>query len=268
MTSSELPEAVVMAVKIGDLAQLQHHCESGTSLEEIAKQAARTGQPQVLEWCYAQGWAAKSPSFNDDFFLSAISGRSPAVFQILLNHGWDINAHETEACGDALASAIMDEDYDFTKWLLEHGHRATPKQGNYGDSALSTIVRVDGGSVKMLKLLLDHGINLQEEGLGMYAANDGNLEALKMLLDYGLDTEDRTVQFYPFDGDEEDPYASEGTALYRACRQGHLECVRLLLERGANAKAKDDGGTSCLAIAKKRNYQEIVKLLTENGATE
>jgi hypothetical protein len=54
----------------------------------------------------------------------------------------------------------------------------------------------------------------------MLAGNEGNAEALKLLLDYGVDTEDRTVQWHPFDGDEEDPYASEGTGLYRACRQG------------------------------------------------
>jgi hypothetical protein len=268
MTSSELPEEVIAAIKTGNVTQLENHFDSDTSLEQIAEQAARTGQSKILEWCYTQGWKAKSPSFNDGFFIAAISGKSPAVFLVLLDHGWDINAHETETSGDALASAIKAGDYDFAKWLLEHGHQATPKDAIYGDGALSTTVRGDTDSIKMLKLMLDHGADLQGEGIGVVAANEGNMEALRMILDYGVDTEDRSVQWYPFDGDEEDPYASEGTALYRACRQGHLECVRLLLDRGANFQAKDDGGTSPLAIAKKRGYQDIVKSLEERGAIE
>ncbi|KAH6321384.1 hypothetical protein HBI38_104360 [Parastagonospora nodorum] len=269
MTSSpQLSEAVVAAIKTGDLAQLQSLYESDMSLDEIARKAARKGQPTILEWCYTQGWKPKSPSFNDKFFSEVCSGASTDIFKVLLEYGWDLNAHQSEASGDALASAITGNNYDLAKWLLEHGHRPTPVDGIYGDGAVFTAIKDEPTSLRILKLLLQHGIDLKGTGAVMLAGNEGNLEALKLLLDYGVDTEDRTVQWYPFDGEEEDPYASEGTSLYRACRQGHLECVRLLLERGANAQAKDDGGTSCLAIAKQRGHQEIVKLLEEKGASE
>lgn len=268
MTSSTLGEALLIAIETGDLARLQNLYEPTMSLEQIAKQAARKGQPQILEWCYSQGWNPKSPSFNDEFFMEVCSGASTAIFQVLLDHAWDLNAHETEASGDALASAIMNDNYELAKWLLQHGHRANPKDGIYGDSAVFTAIKEDPTSLKMLRLLLQHGVDLKGLGTVMLAGNEGNLVALELLLDYGVDTEDRTVQWYPFDGDEENPYDSEGTALYRACRQGHLECVRLLLQRGANAQAKDDGGTSCLAVAKQRGYDAMVKLLEESGATE
>jgi len=42
----------------------------------------------------------------------------------------------------------------------------------------------------------------------------------------------------------------------------------LLLDRGADAHSKDEEGTSCLAIAKKRGHEEIVQLLEEKGVTE
>lgn len=271
MATSNLPEAVVSAIKAGDIAQLKDVYESDISLEEIAREAARDKQPQILEWCYTKGWAPKVPSFNDGFFSAACSGASPAVFQVLLDHGWDLNAHESEYSGDALACAVTYDNYEFAKWLLEHGHKATPRGGNYGDPVSWTTLGLHGekDNLQMLKLLLDHGIDLEGDGAAVAAANEGNLEGLRMLLDYGVDTEDRGSAFSPFDeGEEEDPYKSEGTALYRACRQGHLECVRLLLDRGANAHSKDDGGTSCLAIAKKRGHQDIVKLLEEMGVTD
>lgn len=95
-------------------------------LDKIAQQAARHKQPQVLEWYYIQGWKPPPESFNGRFFLAAITGASPAIFQVLLKHDWNLNAHESEACSDTLATAVIAGDYDFAKWLLEHDHRTTP----------------------------------------------------------------------------------------------------------------------------------------------
>ena len=82
-----------------------------------------------------------------------------------------------------------------------------------------------------------------------------------------MHVEDREMCWYPFDDDRDEPDESRGTALYRACRQGNLECVELLLDRGANAQASDDGGTTCVAISKMRGHQDVVKLLEERGVT-
>jgi hypothetical protein len=266
MSDSDLPEAVLSVINSGDLTQLEVLYQASMSLDKIAQQAARKGQPQVLEWCYTQGWAPLRESFNDPFFLAAITGESIAIFQVLLDHGWDLNAQESEACGDALASAVIGGSYDFAKWLLGHGHRVTPHDPVHGPSSISATVRGDTASIEMLKLLLDHGYDLKESGAGVAAADEGNLEALRLLLDRGVNTEDREMWWYPFNDDE--PYESTGTALYRACRQGQLECVKLLLDRGADAQTKDDEGVSCISIAKKRGHQDIVKLLEERGVTE
>lgn len=268
MTTTQLPETILSAVTSSDVTQLEKHYTPDIPLKEIARQAASNGQAKIVEWCYSQGWAAKSPSFNDTFYICAIDGASPAVFEVLMSHGWDINAHETETVGDALACAISSDNYNFAKWLLDHGHRSTPRDGNFGNGCVSNMIKEGSEtSMKMLRLLMDYHIDLKDEGQVMVAANYGYRELLERILDYGVDTEDRAPQWYPFDDDEADPYANEGTGLYRACRQGHLDCVRLLLDRGANAQATDDSGTSCLTVAKERNHHEIVKLLLEHGAT-
>ena len=36
------------------------------------------------------------------------------------------------------------------------------------------------------------------------------------------------------------------TALMFACREGHIECARLLVEKGADVNAKDESAASCV----------------------
>ena len=117
-------------------------------------------------------------------------------------------------------------------------------------------------------LLLEHGIDVDGSGVGIAAAEEGNVEALRLLLDYGVHLEDRNMAWHSFDEDQDEPDESQGTALYRACRQGHIECVELLLARGADVQAKDAGGISCLNIAKERGHQDVVRLLENSGVTE
>jgi beta-phosphoglucomutase-like phosphatase (HAD superfamily) len=45
----------------------------------------------------------------------------------------------------------------------------------------------------MSKLLLDHVIVLEDTGAGIAAADEGNVEALWLLLDHGIDREDQEI---------------------------------------------------------------------------
>jgi len=158
MPPPALKDEVLLAIKSDDVAQLQAS-EPSINIEEIAKEAARQGSPKILEWCFTAGWYPPPKSYNGGFFLAVVSGASIDIFQTLINHGWDINGHETESCGDALACAIQDGDYNLARWLLEHGHRATPQDPYHGPGSLSTTVYGDTASIDMLNLLLDHGID-------------------------------------------------------------------------------------------------------------
>lgn len=267
----KISEAVRSAIRSGNVAQLEDAFSPNIPVHDIAKEAANAAQPAILEWCYTKGWYPAPTTLNDKFFCCVLDGKSPAVYETLMNHGWDINGHESEACGDALYCAIYDGDYDLAKWLLEHGHNPTPKEAYHDSDILSTVVSGETASIRMLQLLLDHGIDFKKRGAGIAATEEGNVEGLRILLDAGLDLEERNMLGWYRVGEDEDrdeAYASFGTALYRACRQGQLECAELLLERGADAHAKDDGGTSCLTIARKRGHQEIVDLLEERGVKE
>jgi hypothetical protein len=56
------------------------------------------------------------------------------------------------------------------------------------------------------------------------------------------------------------------TSLRLASRRGHAAVVQLLLEKGGNNESKDDGGWTPLCYAACYGYEPVVRLLVEKGA--
>ncbi|PNP80118.1 hypothetical protein FNYG_06542 [Fusarium nygamai] len=54
--------------------------------------------------------------------------------------------------------------------------------------------------------------------------------------------------------------------LIRILKKGHIEMAKILLEKGANARAADNAGWTPLHMASENGHVEITKLLLENGA--
>jgi len=86
------------------------------------------------------------------------------------------------------------------------------------------------------------------------AAQEGDVQTVKTLLDAG--------------GVDVDAKGNAGmTALMHASRQNHIECVKVLLNKGANVNATNDFGRTAIKIANEKRNIEIVKLLEGTGAT-
>eukprot|EP00048_Salpingoeca_helianthica_P000764 m.43839 g.43839 ORF g.43839 m.43839 type:complete len:383 (+) comp10837_c0_seq2:19-1167(+) len=56
------------------------------------------------------------------------------------------------------------------------------------------------------------------------------------------------------------------TPLHMACMRGHLTCAELLIERKSNLALCDEEGNSCLALAAARGHAAVVTLLLSRGA--
>jgi ankyrin repeat protein len=56
--------------------------------------------------------------------------------------------------------------------------------------------------------------------------------------------------------------------LLNACKDGNLEKVKQLLEKGADVNAKNKYGGTALMYASYQGHEEIVKLLKSYGAKE
>lgn len=120
-------------------------------------------------------------------------------------------------------------------------------------------VAVTEGNVRIAGTLIGHGANVEavseQQGsrAAHLAAEFGNAEMLALLLDAGADIEAL--------------YDYQRTPLLRAAAAGHLDAVRLLLDRGANLNAREGrfGGTP-LHTAVFRGRIAVVRLLVERGA--
>ena len=81
----------------------------------------------------------------------------------------------------------------------------------------------------------------------VYAAGQGATGCVQALLDHGVDVNQR--------------YANDATALMWAAAYGHVETVKLLLARGADAGATDNRGKTALGVATEEQQAAVAELL-------
>lgn len=90
--------------------------------------------------------------------------------------------------------------------------------------------------------------------LGLYAASyRGHVDIVDMLISAGADVNEKSSQW-------------GATALMHAVGGRAYHVVRLLLNRGADIAAANDGGQTALHVAALRSYLDIVRLLIRKGA--
>jgi ankyrin repeat protein len=142
--------------------------------------------------------------------------------------------------------------------LAEHLIAEHPDQVHAENLNGSTPMHVaaSAGHVDILALLLEHGVDVDVRTTGgrtplLSASASGSVEAGWYLIDHGADINAR----------DNDDY----TPLYFAFG-GHVESVRMLLERGAVMDIQTKQGETQLHRAARLGNVEIVRLYLEHGA--
>ena len=119
------------------------------------------------------------------------------------------------------------------------------------------VVAAEKGHLAVVKLLLDHGANIERrDSKGWsplsYAAETGHEAVVELLLYHGANTEA---------GDKDG-----GTPLSYAAGNGHDAVVKLLLDHGASIERRDSKGWSPLSYAAGNGHDAVVLLLLKRGA--
>jgi ankyrin repeat protein len=296
------------------------HVDEG-ELDPLLLAAIRNGDFVQVQSLLQQGADVNARTVTGDTALmqAALNADLP-MMQLLLVKGADINARGADGTS-ALLRAVHDADK--VRLLLRQGAQVE-------DRALVVAAWVPG-SRRTLEMLLDAGANPNANVGGftalMAAAFVGDLDSVTCLLDHGADVGTRsplgytaltgaaqsgnsaivsvlldrgteanlTFQLPESNGDIQTPASLaallghvdclrllldcgadvnvqggpfQRTALIEAATTGQEEAVRLLLARGANLQAEDWGGDTALDWALRRGQTPIVRRLRAAGARE
>lgn len=218
---------------------------------------------------------------------AAIYGRD-YVMSYALNHGVDLSRHDVYgriplhyAClkGRVLMAQTLIErgpatvnskDHDnFTplihsivrhkiacvEQLLSHHAQIDPTSAG---EHIPLNLACQHGSVEVAKLLLQRNARLLPDAEGLYpqhlvARSGQSSELLLLLKDHGgdLNQKDKLYQWTP---------------LFHAASEGRVECLRTLLENGADVEALDEKGLSAMYYATWEGHLECMNLLWERSS--
>ncbi|CAD6593251.1 MAG: hypothetical protein ASARMPRED_007180 [Alectoria sarmentosa] len=202
-------------------------------------------------------------AIDDSVTAMAVKAASLPVFEILLSHGWDVNA---SFMGGQTALLNLLKHDDLIRWLLAHG--ANPNLGPPSSPQPRALPVTDSGAVldtaasiaspEVFGLLLQRGAKL-EISLPLHAAaasasktDDESIAMMEYLLQLGVD----------IDGsDEARGFRALGTPLHYAIRGRMMDRVKFLLMKGSDVKAAGQGGVTALMLAKQTGKEELVALI-------
>jgi ankyrin repeat protein len=191
----------------------------------------------------------------------------------LLKAGANAKAHN-QLGSTALSEAVLNSNTQLIKALLDAG--ADPNfAGPDGQTALMVIARTS--NVAAAKLLLDKGANpnvresQRDQTPLMWAAASSQGAIMRELLAHGaeVDAKSATDLMTPLVSGEPraQPRPPGGeTAMLFATREGCMDCVKALVEKGAKLDLADPEGVTPLITAVFNTRFDVAKYLIEKGA--
>jgi len=205
--------------------------------------------------------------------LMAVSKGDLALVNKLLKAGANPNV-KNKLNTTPLLEAAFQSNTEVIKALIEAG--ADPNAaGADGQTALMLIAR--GDNVAAARLLLDKGANpkaresQREQTALMWAAANNQGPMARLLVERGAEVDAKTATdlMTPLVSGEPraQPRSPGGmTALMFASREGCLECVAAMVEKGAKVDLPDPEGVTPLIWAIWNTRFDVAKYLIEHGA--
>lgn len=183
------------------------------------------------------------------------------VVRILLDNGADVNARGGNP-GNALCAASKTGQDEIIRILLENGAEINTRVDCGGfTTALGAASYY--GHEQTVRLLLENGADATAQIDALYAASwQGHREVILLLLEKGTDLDARNKSINR--ALEKVVRAADTNTNVEDIRR--VECVRVLLERGANVNYLVTEGESLLVLASSKGRKRVVRMLLEKGA--
>tara|TARA_R110000824_G_scaffold49484_1_gene138953 strand:+ start:176 stop:862 length:687 start_codon:yes stop_codon:yes gene_type:complete len=223
-----------------------------------------------------------------DLLVQAARFGDYEVAKLLIKRGVDVNAlvthvgrhHRTDK--NPLHWASEYGHAEIVKVLLEAGAEVNTPDTLYDEDdpyndRTSLHYAAYYGHKNVAKLLIDNGADINAKDREWdtplhLAAEKGNTELARLLIDKGADVNakykndvngalNQVVSYSGFSVRHTEKYGS--SPLHRAADAGYTELAGLLIDKGADVKAKDDMFKTPLDLAEKSGHKNTVKLLTE-----
>ncbi|RDH36212.1 ankyrin [Aspergillus welwitschiae] len=220
-------------------------------LYQIAALAAKHIQLDIIDWVFTEGFQLPLETLNDEFYFQVCAAGSLELWKRVVKNGFNLNGHRT-----------YEGNIDIVRFLLENGQYPNDSWAGYDDMEPSVAALAGERPLLMiLHLLLQHGWNQKGSVAHIAAAEMGIMEALKLLVEHGADLEEAHWWWFNC-GVYGDVW---GTALYRAAFKGQRDSVAYLLDKGASTKFRDEKGRSIMWAARQGGNREVISLLLDNG---
>ena len=202
-----------------------------------------------------------------------------AMFQMFLDHGWDINSKTDlgntmlKWANDPISSCwsysltncrhtIRNEE--LIRWFLSHG--ADPNAyGKPGATILDVVAA--NSSPTVFDLLIAHGARLEDSDALHSAAGErekrpGRVEMMTHLLEMGMDINAMGRRDYP-----PSRRIGRGTPLHAAVGARELDRIEFLLERGADMEVRNTLGQTPLEYAVAKGFATSEEFLRSKRST-
>ncbi|CAM1508837.1 Fc.00g025760.m01.CDS01 [Cosmosporella sp. VM-42] len=183
-------------------------------------------------------------SIEEEPVRAVVNSRSIPLFSTLLSkYPWIINMQFDKRGTPLIVACLSQQSFDFLNFLLEAG--ADP---NLVPDFLPTPLAFVGAfyhNTQVVDLLLKHGAKIEQSGALPAAASCGNETMVRYLLECGADQDrDRTLD------------STTDLAIHAAAGRGRVEVLKILLDHGAHANAKNGSEKTALEVAEEREEKE------------
>ncbi|MFC5742559.1 ankyrin repeat domain-containing protein [Dyella tabacisoli] len=255
MLAALLPDTRLLRALIAKGADV-NRASGGLTPLLAATRDSRHGRAEAVMTLLANGAnpLATDTQGNSSLHGAALSAE-PIVAAMLLDAAAPTNVLNRAGISP-LAAACHAANWPLVKFLLEHGAKPTPPDG---EPALVAAAGIADDDVEGVKLLLKHraavnAVDARHRSALMTAAAEGHEQIARVLRNAGADV---TLT---------DRHGS--TALMEAARAGAVGIVQLLAEAQPDARARDSHGRDALTLAcqSPHAHAETVRALIALGA--